>query len=162
MLHGIWYKIEGLKQEISYSILPQVISWVFQIIWKNFKVGFIACFWIIIQLFFRLLASFYIYCGKNINWNLSRNWSIELTDILLKLGKDYFKSILRHIEYFLGGLYGLFYNNYPVTYSFIGVFLEFSYQNITWYLVQNWRIESLDILLKLGTGHFKNISSHIE
>ena len=32
MLHGIWYKIGGLNQEISYLNLPEVISRVFQVI----------------------------------------------------------------------------------------------------------------------------------
>ena len=32
MLHGIWYKIGGLNQKISYSNLPQVISRVIQVI----------------------------------------------------------------------------------------------------------------------------------
>ena len=32
MLHGIWYKVGGLNQQISYSNLPQVISKVFQVI----------------------------------------------------------------------------------------------------------------------------------
>ena len=32
MLHGIWYKIGGLNQKISYSNLPQVIARVFQVI----------------------------------------------------------------------------------------------------------------------------------
>ena len=93
---------------------------------------------------------------KNITRILSRNWRFESTDILLKLGKGYFKSISSHIEYILGWLYGLSSNNYPVTYSFIGDFLELRYQNIIWYLVRNWRFESRDILLKLGTGHFKS------
>ena len=31
MLHGIWYKVGGLNQTISYSNLPQVISRVFQV-----------------------------------------------------------------------------------------------------------------------------------
>ena len=33
-------------------------------------------------------------------------------------------------------LYGLILNNYPVTYSFIGVFLELRYENVTWNLIQ--------------------------
>ena len=36
MLHGIWYKIGGLNQQISYSNLPQVISRVFQVISNSF------------------------------------------------------------------------------------------------------------------------------
>ena len=40
--------------------------------------------------------------------------------------------------------------------------LDLRRKNITWNLIRNLRIESRDILLKLGTGHFKSFSSHIE
>ena len=50
------------------------------------------------------------------------NWRIESRDILFKLITGYLKSILSHIELLLGWLYGLILNNFPVTYSFIGVF----------------------------------------
>ena len=53
----------------------------------------------------------------------------------------------------------MFENNYPVTYSFMGVLLDLRRKNITWILIRNWRIESTDILLKLGKDC---ISSHIE
>ena len=58
-------------------------------------------------------------------------------------------------------LYGLILNNYPVTYSFHGVFFELRYQNVTWNLIQNWRIESTDILFKLTRSYFKSISSPV-
>ena len=86
---------------------------------------------------------------------------IESRDILFKLTTGYLKSISSHIEKLLGWLYGLIFNNYLVTDSFIGVFwscgmkcyMEFD---------TNWRIESRDILFKLTTGYLKSISSHIE
>ena len=99
-----------------------------------------VCFWIIIELLIRLLAPFLIY-GGNKTWNLSRNWRIESTDTLLKLGKDYFKSTSSHIEYLLGWLYGLFSNNYPATYSFIGIF--WSYGLKMWHRIW-YEIEGLD------------------
>ena len=90
------------------------------------------------------------------------NWRSESRDILFKLTTGYLKRISSHIEQLLGWLYGLILNNYPVTYSFHGVFLEQRYQNVTWNFIQNWRIEPRDILFKLTTGYLKSISSHIE
>ena len=55
---------------------------------------------------------------------------------LLNLDTGYFKGVSSHIEYLLGWLYGLILANYPVTYSFIGVFFELRYQNVTWNLIQ--------------------------
>ena len=99
---------------------------------------------------------------ENVTWNLIQNWRIESTDMLFKLTTGYLKSISSFKEELLGWLYSLFSNNYPVTYSFIGFFLYLRRKNITWNLSRNWRIESIDILLKLGKGYFKSISSHIE
>ena len=98
-------------------------------------------FWTIIQLLIRLLFFFNLR-RKNISLILIRNWRIESTDISLKLGNDYLKSISSHIEKLLGWLYGLFLNNYPVTYSFIGFFFYLRRKNITWNLSRNGRIES--------------------
>ena len=99
---------------------------------------------------------------ENVTWNLIQNWRIESTDMLFKLTTGYLKSISSFKEELLGWLYGLLSNNYPVTYSFIGFFLYLRRKKITWNLSRNWRIESTDILLKLGKGYFKSISSHIE
>ena len=90
------------------------------------------------------------------------NWRIEWRDILFKLTRGYLKSISSHIEYLLGWLYGLILNNCPVTYWFHGVFFELRYQNVTWNFIQNWRIESTDILFKLIRGYLKSISSFKE
>ena len=88
------------------------------------------------------------------------NWRIESKDILFKLTTGYLKSISSHIEWLSGWLYGLILNNYPVTYSFDGVFFELRYQNVTWNFTQNWRIESRDILFKsyhrLSQEYFKS------
>ena len=50
-----------------------------------------------------------------------------------RLSQEYFKS---YGIAFWGWLYGLILNYYPVTYSFIGVFLELRYENVTWNLIQ--------------------------
>ena len=99
---------------------------------------------------------------QNITWNLIQNWRIESTDILFKITTGYLKSISSHIDNILGWLYGLFLNNYPLIYSFIGVFIELRYQNVTWNLIQNWRIASRDTLSKLTRIYRESISSHIE
>ena len=90
------------------------------------------------------------------------NWKIESTDILFKLTAEYLKCISIHKPKLLGWLCGLILNNYPVTYSFHSVFFELRYENVTWNLIQNWRIESTDMLFKLTTGYLKSISSHKE
>ena len=41
-------------------------------------------------------------------------------------------------------------------------YLELRYQNIARNLIRNWRIESRDILLKLGTGYLQSISSDMK
>ena len=38
-------------------------------------------------------------------------------------------------------------------------FWSYGIKIIAWYLNQNWRVESRDSLLKIGTGYLKNISS---
>ena len=65
------------------------------------------------------------------------NWRIESRDILFELTTGYLKSISSFKEELLGWLYGLFSNNYPVTYSFIGFFLYLRRKNITWNLSRN-------------------------
>ena len=45
MLHGIWYEIGGLNQEISHSNLPQVIWRVF----KSYRIIFRAVLWIVFE-----------------------------------------------------------------------------------------------------------------
>ena len=64
------------------------------------------------------------------------NCRIESRDILFKLTTGYLKNISSQIEKLLGWLYGLILNNHPVTYSFIGVFFELRYENVTWNLIQ--------------------------
>ena len=75
---------------------------------------------------------------------------MESRDILLKLGTGHFNNISSHIEWLLGWLYGLILNNYPVTYSFIGFFLDLRWKKYhldfdsklkDWtngYLIENW------------------------
>ena len=100
LLHGTWFEIEGLNQEIAYWNLAQVISRVFQGTENSFQGGFMAWFWTIIQLIFRLPAFFLELWYQNVICNLIRNWRIESRDILLKLGTGYLKAILRNINSF--------------------------------------------------------------
>ena len=132
---------------------------------KSYRIAFSVLYGLILNnypVIYSFIGVFFELRYQNITWNLIQNWRIESRDILFKLTTGYLKSISSHIEKLLGWLYGLILNNYPVTYSFIGVFFELRYQNVTWNLIQNWRIESRDILFKLTTGYLKSISSHIE
>ena len=128
---------------------PKLLGWLCGLILNNYPVTYSFH-----SVFFELRY-------ENVTWNLIQNSRIESTDKLFKLTTGYLKSISSFKEELLGWLYGLFSNNYPVTYSFIGFFLYLRRKNITWNLSPNWRIESTDILLKLGKGYFKSISSHI-
>ena len=161
MLHGIWYKLENWINRY----LIQTYHRLSQEYFKSYRIAYRVALW----LDFEQLSS-YLFIYRRIFWvavwkcymEFDANWRIESRDILFKLTTGYLKSISSHIEKLIGWLYGLILNNYPVTYSFIGVFFELRYQNVTWNLIQNWRIESRDILSKLTRSYLKSISSHIE
>ena len=113
-------------------------------------------------------------------WYLVQNCRIESRDILLKLGTGHFKNISSHIEWLLGWLYGLILNNYPVTYSFIGFFLDLRWKKYhldfdsklkDWtngYLIENWErlsqeyIKSYRIAFRVALWLvFKQVSSYL-
>ena len=160
MLHGIWYKIGGLNQQIS-----QTYNTLSQEYFKSYRIAFRVAFWLDFEQLFSYLFVYRRLFRAAISkyyMEFDTNWRIESRDILFKLTTGYLKSISTSKEVLLGWLCGLFSYNYPVTYSLIGFFLYLRRKNITWNLSRNWRIESTDILLKLGKGYFKSISSHIE
>ena len=161
MLHGIWYKLENWIKRY----LIQTYHRLFQGCFKSYRIAFrvalwldfgqLSCYLFVYRRLFRVAIS-------KCYMEFDTNWRIESRDILFKLTTGYLKSISSHMEKLIGWLYGLILNNYPVTYSFIGVCFELRYQNVTWNLIQNWRIESRDILFKLTRSYLKSISSHIE
>ena len=161
MLHGIWYEIGGLNQEISYLNLPEVISRVFQVIKNSFKGGFMAWFWTIILLLIRLSASFSscdIIMLHGIWYKLEDSIKRYLIQTYHRLSQEYFKSYRIAFRVALR-LDVEQLSSYLFVYRRIfGVavwkcYLEFD---------TNWRIESRDILSKLTRGYLKSISSHIE
>ena len=161
MLHGIWYKLENWIKRY----LIQTYHRLSQEYFKSYRIAFRVALWLDFEQFSSYLFVYRRLLGVAV-WNyymkFDTNWRIKSRDILFKLTTGYLKSISSHIEWLLGWLYGLFSNNYPVTYSFIGFFLYIRRKNITWNFSRNWRIESRDILLKLDTGYFKGVSSYIE
>ena len=135
MLHGIWYKLEDWIKR--YLIQPY--HRLSQEYFKSYRKAFRVALW----LDFEQLSSYLFISRCLFRAAISKcymefvtKFEIESTDILFKLTRGYIKSISSHIEKLLGWLYGLFLNNYPVTYSFIGVFFELRYQNVTWNLIQ--------------------------
>ena len=137
----------------------------FQEYLKSYRIAFRVALW----LDFEQLSSYlfvywllFVFTAEKYHLEFEPKLKYWINRNLIETWQRLFQEYSSHVVSFLGWLYGLFSNNYPVTYSFIGVFLELRYQNITWYLVHNWRIESRDILSKLGTGYFKGVSSHIE
>ena len=162
MLHGIWYKLEdSIKRYLiqTYHRLSQEYI-------KSYRIALRVALWIDFeQLSSYLFISRFLFraaiskCYMEFDTKLMDWIDGYLIQTYQRLSEEYFMS---ERIIFLRWLYGLFLNNYPVTYSFIGFFLYLRRKNITWNLSRNWRIESTDILLKLGKGNFKSISSHIE
>ena len=132
---------------------------------KSYRIAFKVALWLELEqlssylfisrcLFRAAIYKYYMEFDTNLE-----DWIIRhLIQTYHRLSQEYFKSYKIAFKW----LYGLILNNYPVTYSFHGVFFEQRYQNVTWNLIQNWSIESRDILFKLITGYLKSISSHIE
>ena len=131
---------------------------------KSYRIAFRVALWLDLNNYpvTYSFISLFLSCGMimlhGIWYNLEDWIKRYLIQTFHRLSQEYFKSC----RIALGWLYGLILNNYQVTYSFHGVFFELRYQNITWNLIQNWRIESRDILFKLTTGYLRSISSHIE
>ena len=135
MLHGIWYKLEDWIKRY----LIQTYHRISQEYFKSYRIAFWVALWLDVEQLSSYLFVYRRIFGVAV-WKcymeFDTNWRIESRDILFKLTTGYLKSISSHIEYLKGWLYGLILNNYPVTYSFIGVFLELQYENITWDLIQ--------------------------
>ena len=106
---------------------------------KSYRIAFRVALWLDFEQFSSYLFVYRRLLGVAV-WKcymkFDTNWRIKSRDILFKLTTNYLKSISSHIEELLGWLYGLILNNYLVTYSFIGVFLELRYKNVTWNLIQ--------------------------
>ena len=161
MLHEIWYKLEDWIKRY----LIQTYHRLSQEYFKSYRIDYRVALWLDFEQF---SSYFFVYrrlLGVAV-WKcymkFDTNWMIESRDILFKLTTGYLKCISIHKLKRLGWLWGLILNNYPVTYSFHSVFFELRYENVTWNLIQNWRIESTDMLFKLTTGYLKSISSFKE
>ena len=95
-----------------------------------------ACFLTIIQLLIHSLASFGVTvskCGIEFESKL-KDW---INRYLIETWHRLFQGCFKSYRIALGWLYGLILANYPVTYSFIGVFFELRYQNVAWHLIRN-------------------------
>ena len=146
--HGVFFRAAISKCYMEFDIkledwinryLIQTYHRLSQEYFKSYGIAFGVALW----LDFEQLSS-YLFVYRRLfraaiskcYMDLLQNWRIESRDILFKLTTGYLKSISSHIEYLLGWLNGLILNNYPVTYSFIGIFLELRYENFTWNLIQ--------------------------
>ena len=161
MLHEIWYKLEDWIKRY----LIQTYHRLSQEYFKSYRIAFRVALWLDFEQFSSYLFVYRRLLGVAV-WicymEFDTNWRTESTDILFKLTTDYLICISIHKPKLLGWLCGLILNNYPVTYSFNSVSFELRYENVTWNLIQNWRIESTDKLFKLTTGYLKSISSFKE
>ena len=136
MLHGIWYKLEDWIMRY----LIQTYHRLSQEYFKSYRIAYRVALW----LDFEQLSSYLFVYRRLFRAAISKCYMefesklrLESRDILSKLTRIYLKSISSHIEKLLGWLYGLFSNNYPVTYSFIGLFLYLRRKNITWNFSRN-------------------------
>ena len=161
MLHGIWYKVGGLNQQISYSNLPQVISKVF----KSYRIAYRVALW----LDFEQLSSYlfvywllFVFTAEKyylefqlklkvwINKYLIETWH-RLFQVCFKSYRIAFRKALWLDFGQLSSYLFVYRRLFRVTIS--KCYMEFD---------TNWRIEWRDILFKLTTGYLKSISSHIE
>ena len=161
MLHGIWYKLEDWIKRC----LNQTYHRLSQEYFKSYRIAFRVVLWLDFEqlssyLFIsrRLCRSAISKCYMEFDTQLKDWIKRYLIQTYQRLSQEYFKSYRIAFRVALW----LDLNNYPVTYSFHGVFFELRYQNITSNLIQNWNIESTDILFKLTRGYLKSISKHIE
>ena len=143
MLHGIWYK---LKDWIK-RYLIQTYHRLSQEYFKSYRIAFRVALW----LDFEQLSSYLFVYLRLFRAAISKYWMEFDTKLEDWINRYLIQAYQRLSQEWL---YGLFLNNHPVTYSFIGFFLYLRRKNITWNLSRNWRIESTDILLKLGKGYF--------
>ena len=134
MLHGIWYKLEDWINRY----LIQTYHRLSQEYFKSYRIAFRVALWLDFEQFSSYLFVYRRLLGVAV-WKCYMKfdtiWRIKSRDILFKLTTGYLKSISSHIAELLGKLYGLMLNNNPVNYSFLGVFFELQYQNVTWNLI---------------------------
>ena len=114
-----------------------------------------AWFWTIIQLLIRLLASFWIYGGK-----ISLGFWFEIEGLNQRISYWKLRKIISRVyqvikNSFQGGFMACFLTSIQLLIHSSASFLELRYQNVAYNLIRNWRIESRDILLKLGTVFFQ-------
>ena len=139
ILHEIWYKLEDWIKRYLIQTYHRLSKEYF----KSYRIAFRVALWLDVE-----QLSSYLFISRCLFrvavWKcymeFDTNWRIESTDILFELTTGYLKCISIHKPNFLGGLCGLILNNYPVPYSFHSVFYELRYENVTWNLIQNWRI----------------------
>ena len=135
MLHGIWYKLEGWIKRY----LIQTFHSLSQEYFKSYRIAFRMAIWLDFEqlssylfisrcLFRAAISKYYMEFDTKLE-----DWIMRyLIQTYHRLSQEYFKS---HRIAFRVALW-LDLNNYPVTYSIIGIFLELRYDNVTWKLIQ--------------------------
>ena len=128
---------------------------------KSDKISFKVAIW----LDFEQLSSYLFVYRRRFLVTISKrymefhtNWRIEWRDILFKLTRGYLKSISRNIVWLLGWLYGFILNNYPFTYSFIGIFWSCGIIMLhgIWYKLEDWiRRYLIQTYHRLSQEYFK-------
>ena len=135
MLHGIWYKLEDWIKRY----LIQTYHRLSQEYFKSYRIACRVALWLDVE----QLSSYLFISGCLFRAAISKcymEFDITLEDWINRylfqtyhtLSQEYLKSyrIAFRVVFWLD------LNNYPVTYSFIGVFLELRYEIVTWNLIQ--------------------------
>ena len=134
-LHGIWYKLEDWIKRY----LIQTYHRLSQEYFKSYKIPYRVTLWLDVeQLSSYLFISRCLFraaiskCYMEFDIKLEDWIKRYLIQTYHRLSQEYFKSygIAFRVALWLD------FENYPVTYSFIGVFFELRYQNVTWNLIQ--------------------------
>ena len=160
ILHGIWYKLENwIKRN-----LIQIYHRLSQEYFKSHRIAFrvavgldyeqLSSYLFISRCLFRAAIS---KCYMEFDTKLEDWINKYLIQTYQRLSQEYFKSyriafrVALWLDFEQLSSY-LFVYQRLFDVSVWKCYMEFD---------TNWRIESRDILLKLGTGYFKGVSSHI-
>ena len=161
MLHGIWYKIGGLNQQISYSNLQQVVSRAF----KSYRIAFMVDLW----LDFEQLSSYLFVYRRLFRAAISKcymEFDTKLEDWIMRyLIQTYHRLSQEHFKSYRIAFRVALWLDFEQLSSYLFIYRRI-FGVAVWKCYMefdtNWRIESRDILFKLTTGYLKSISSHIE
>ena len=94
---------------------------------KSYRITFRVALWLDFEQLSSYLFVYWLLFGftaEKYHLEFESKFKDWINRYLIKTWQRLFQEYIKPYRIFLGWLYGLFSNNYPATYSFIGVFLE--------------------------------------